>query len=256
MKPTKELFELEYNTNEKSIADIAKQYGMSNITSYRLAKTYGIKFRSKSESQKLALEKGKAIHPTKGKIRSESVKNKIGDKRAKSWKELPEDKREELSQKAKVVWQNKPQGEKDTLFKLARKGIHKAAKEGSKLELFLCQGLADAGYTVEYHKEHVLNNQKLHLDLFLPQDNIAIEVNGLSHYEDIYGKEVLTKTQRADNEKTGLVIQSGLILIIVVGTKSSSSTNFRNLLSKLIAQIERLKRRPPTKQKRYIITGE
>ena len=73
-----------YVEQTKSFQEIADMYDTYPNKLRRDAKKFGIKIRTKSEAQKLALETGKHKHPTKGTTRKESTKNKIGKSHQKA----------------------------------------------------------------------------------------------------------------------------------------------------------------------------
>ena len=47
---------------------------------------------------------------------------------------------------------------------------------GPKLEHYILQSLIKDGYKVDFHKEQVLSNTKLQIDLFLPTMNVAMRL--------------------------------------------------------------------------------
>lgn len=96
---------------------------------------------------------------------------------------------------------------------LANQAVRQSSKKGSKLEHFLLENLIADGYKVEFHKEQLLANTKLQIDLFLPTMSIAIEVDGPSHFLPVWGQDTLAKNQKYDKKKTGLIIGKGLKLI-------------------------------------------
>ena len=101
--------------------------------------------------------------------------------------------------------------------------------------------LIDKGYRVELHKQQVLGNTRLEIDLFLPTMNIAIEVDGPSHFEEIWGAENLKKNQNYDRKKTGLILGRGWYLIRVKQHKDFSKSYANILLNKLLQEISNIK---------------
>jgi very-short-patch-repair endonuclease len=97
------------------------------------------------------------------------------------------------------------------------------------------------GYKTDFHKEHILSNTKLQIDLFLPTMNIAIEVDGPSHFLPVWGDDVLLKNQKYDKKKTGLIIGKGLSLIRIKQTRDFSKSRADLIVIKLLAAIESVK---------------
>ena len=253
---TKEFLVKEYSVKNRSFGEIAKELGTYTNKVVRAARKYGIDIRDRSEAQKAALKNGRHKHPTKGKKRSQEVKEKISDTVYSFWENIDDDNRQERSLKAKQNWDKMPDEKKAEFQRLSSQAIRKASKEGSKLEKFLFELLTRQGYRVEYHKEHLLLNEKLHIDLFLPESSIAIEIDGPSHFEPIWGQEALERTQKSDRQKSGLILNSGLVLVRIKNTKGISEKFKRDIKSKLLSEIERVTEKFPSRNKRYIEIGE
>ena len=62
------------------------------------------------------------------------------------------------------------------------------------------------------------NNRKLvglELDLFIPELNLAIEVNGITHYKPIYGQEKFERIQKNDEIKKKLLAEKKIDLLVL-----------------------------------------
>ena len=77
----------------------------------------------------------------------------------------------------------------------------------------------------------------MQIDLFLPTMNIAIEVDGPSHFESVWGEEVLQRNITYDAKKTGLIIGKGYKLIRVKQKKDFSKTRAKIVCDKLLQTI-------------------
>ena len=110
----------------------------------------------------------------------------------------------------------------------------KMENNNSKLEKFILTQLLKDGYRVDFHKEQMLSNTKLQVDLFLPTINLAIEIDGPSHFAPIWGQDALTKNQKYDEKKNGLLIGKGLSLIRIKQTKDFSKTRANIIYTKLL----------------------
>jgi very-short-patch-repair endonuclease len=242
-----------YSTQGKSFADIASLYDTYANRIRRDAKKYNIKIRDKSEAQKNALQTGKHSHPTKGKERSESTKQKIGLSVLTAWENLDTLEIEKRKLKAKTNWENMDDDTKQNMLKSANSAVRVSSKVGSKLEKYLHKRLLSDGYKVEFHKEQTLVNTRLQIDLFLPTINLAIEVDGPSHFAPVWGQDSLNKNQSYDSKKEGLILGKGWNLIRVIQTKDYSDSRSLLIYNQLIDTINQNKNLLLSGQQKFII---
>lgn len=246
----------EYEKNNKSFHDIALQAGTYANKVRRDAIKYGIKIKNKSQAQKNALKNGKATHPTKGTSRPEDIKNKIGLSVMKSWEDLDDKELKKRKDTARKNWENLSTDLKDNILREANLAVRAASKKGSKLEKFLLDNLLKDGYKVDFHKEQSLLNTKLQIDLFLPTLNIAIEVDGPSHFRPVWGQDNLKRNKGYDNKKTGLILGKGLVLIRIKQTRDFSKARAQTIYQELKTHIENISVQFPTKDNRNLEIGD
>jgi len=93
----------------------------------------------------------------------------------------------------------------------------------SKLEKYIEEELTKKYNTLEidYNKKDVINSE---LDIFIPKFKLAFELNGIFHYEPIYGVQKLLNTQFNDTRKFKACIENGISLCII---DVSSIKNFK-----------------------------
>jgi len=218
----KNLLQVEYEKNKKSFADIAKNYETYSNKLIRDAKKFNIKIRDKSEAQKNALSTGKSKHPTKGQKRESSIKEKIGMGVLKSWENMSDQELKKRKDQSKKQWESLGKDLQENILKKANDAVRLSSKTGSKLERYLLKELLNDGYDVNFHQEQTLANTKLQIDLLLPKLNVAIEVDGPSHFEPVWGEDSLKKNQKYDNKKNGLILGKGLYLIRIKQQKDFS----------------------------------
>jgi very-short-patch-repair endonuclease len=231
----------QYLVQKKSFADIASECGTYANKIRRDAKKLGIPIRDKSAAQINALQTGKHKHPTKGLSRDEITKSKIGLSVMKSWDDMDQQTLDARKHKSKLAWQALDDDQKENIIASANQAVRKSSKTGSKLEKFLLQKLLEDGFVVEFHKEQILSNTKLQIDLFLPTMNLAIEVDGPSHFLPVWGEDVLARNQKYDKKKTGLIIGKGLSLIRVKQIHDYSQSRASIVYTKLINAIKDIK---------------
>lgn len=252
----KHLLVQQYEKNNKSFQDIAQMFGTYANKVRRDAIKYGIKIRDKSNAQKNALKTGKATHPTKGVSRSEETKNKIGISVMKSWEDLDAQTLQKRKDTAKKNWENLSEDTKEHILREANHAVRETSKQGSKLEKFLLSALIKDGYRVDFHKEQSLLNTKLQIDLFLPTLNVAIEIDGPSHFKPVWGQESLKRNKGYDNKKTGLILGKGLVLIRIKQAKDFSKARAQTIYNTLKDQLIKIQNQFPDKDNRNLEIGD
>ena len=255
-KQKKDLLIQEYEKNKKSFQDIAATCDTYANKIRRDAIKYKIKIRDKSQAQKNALKTGKASHPTEGKERSETVKNKIGLSVMTSWENLDDQTLQQRKEKARQNWENLSDDTKENILREANIAVREASKSGSKLEKYLFNRLLKDGYRVDFHKEQSLLNTKLQIDLFLPTLNVAIEVDGPSHFKPVWGQDNLKRNKGYDNKKTGLILGKGLVLIRIKQTKDFSKARAETIYNALHQHIKDISNKFPDKDNRNLTIGD
>tara|TARA_R100000278_G_scaffold116687_1_gene96240 strand:- start:189 stop:974 length:786 start_codon:yes stop_codon:yes gene_type:complete len=249
-KEQKHIIEKLYTKDKLSFAAIAKQLNTYANKIRRDANKFKIPIRDKSQAQSNALKQGVHKHPTKGKQRTEEEKSKIGLGIHESWNNLTDAELEERKRKAKQSWEKLSDNKKANILNSALAGVRESSKTGSKLEKFLLKSLIDNGYKVEFHKEQVLSNTKLQIDIYLPELTTAIEVDGPSHFEPVWGQETLARNQQYDRKKTGLIIGKGMKLIRIQQQKDFTPTRAKLIFDKLQKTLSNLK---DSKEKTFTI---
>lgn len=245
----KQILQKYYIEQKKSLGEIAKLFDTYANKIRRDAIKLKIKIRDKSEAQKNALHSGKSDHPTQGKKRPDKVKQKIGLSVLHSWANLDDTEIEHRKNKARINWENKSDNEKADILRQANAAVREAGKTGSKLERFLFNKLLESGLNVEFHKEQSILNTKLQIDLFIPKLNVAIEVDGPSHFEPVWGDDALKRNRKYDDKKTGLILGKGLYLIRIKQNKDFSKSRGLLILDKLQKILDDIKNNKPSTNK-------
>lgn len=97
----------------------------------------------------------------------------------------------------------------------------------SKLEIWLEEKLKATYPTLDllFNDKSAINSE---LDVYIPSLKLAFELNGIFHYEPIYGADKLSQIQNNDNRKFQACLEKGIELCIIdtsthkyVTTKSS-----------------------------------
>jgi hypothetical protein len=90
----------------------------------------------------------------------------------------------------------------------------KTGSNRSKLELWL-----EAELSIIYPNIQILYNNvdtiNAELDIYIPSLNVAFEINGIFHYEPIFGNDKLNKTQFNDQRKFKLCNENNIGLCVI-----------------------------------------
>jgi len=192
---------------------IAEKLGTYPNKVRRLLKKLGVKIKNHRETQKELLRSGKVQHPTAGKVRPIDTKIKISEGAAQSWETGGDERREKQSVVFKQYWENMDEDEKAVARKTANIARHKASKIGSKFEIFVGEYLRQHGLQVIVHKKGMIINDNLELDILLPTEKIVIEIDGPTHHLPLHGEDRLKQQQDSDNQKNGLLLNEGFVVI-------------------------------------------
>jgi len=108
----------------------------------------------------------------------------------------------------------------------------------SKLEIWLEIQLGNLYPDLEivYNRKDIINSE---LDIYIPSLNIAFELNGIFHYEPIYGVNQLNKIQNNDNFKFKACFDAKIDLCVIDTSsqkyfKPSSSKKYLDIIIKII----------------------
>lgn len=103
----------------------------------------------------------------------------------------------------------------------------------SKLESYLENQLNKLFPNLEilYNNKEAIKSE---LDIYIPSLKLAFELNGIFHYEPIYGPEKLTYIQNNDNRKFQACLERGIELCII---DTSSQTRFTEKSSQKYLEI-------------------
>lgn len=243
----------QYNVHKRSFKSIGDELGVFANTIRRIAVANGVIPRTKSDAHATAIKEGRAKHPTQGRKRSQSEKDKIAIGLMKKWENISETEKTRRSDIAKENWKNRSEEEKEKFNSASNKAIHKSSKDGSKLEKFIYEYLTKNKIYVEYHKENLIGNHKLHLDLFLPEYLTVIEIDGPSHFLPIWGADALLRTQKSDTEKNGLILSVGFVIIRIKQiTKIISKIRMKLMAENILARLEEINKNFPPLNQRII----
>lgn len=108
----------------------------------------------------------------------------------------------------------------------------------SKMEIWIEQELYKLYPTTEFqfNKKDAINSE---LDIYIPSLKLAFELNGIFHYEPIYGKNKLDEIKTNDTRKFQACLERGIELCIidtssVINFKEKKSIKFLDIIKNII----------------------
>ena len=204
-----------YQEGGLSMRALAAKLNVPLATLSRFMKKHGITSRDKAEAQKNYLKDHE--HQMQGKKHSADTKQKISKGLGEFWDKLTEDDKEELKKKIGSAWRRKWQTMSDTDRRTMMESLSTKAKEqqgqGSRLERFVAEELRKRGYTVEERSVNYTTGKQFEVDIALPKERIAIEIDGPTHFLPIHGEDHLKQQQERDARKDELVTGSGMNML-------------------------------------------
>lgn len=230
-----------YTEDGESIPSIATKFGTYHNMIRRILVRNKVEMRDKSQAQKLALSSKRTVHPTEGKPMSEATKIKISDKMGEVWDNKTPEELEKWKEDRRQQMLSMDKAEFEAQHKAALDAVRESSKYGSKLEQYLVKELRKLDYEVQLHTDHIVANERLRLDLFMPYNNMIIEVDGPSHREEIWGKDGLERQTKADLLKNGLLLVKGYNMLRIQQKSSLSLRVKRKALAIALKYLEEFK---------------
>lgn len=114
----------------------------------------------------------------------------------------------------------------------------KTGTRRSKLENWIESKLNEKypNLEIHYNRKDTINSE---LDIYIPSLKLAFELNGIFHYEPIYGPDKLSKIQNNDTRKFQACLERGIELCIIDTStvryfKEHIYNNYLNIISNII----------------------
>ena len=108
----------------------------------------------------------------------------------------------------------------------------------SKLEIWLEEQLNSIypDLEIHYNQKDAINSE---LDIYIPSLRLAFELNGIFHYEPIFGKDKLSQIQNNDQRKFQACIENGVELVLIDSSdlkyfKSEKAKKYLNIITEII----------------------
>lgn len=89
---------------------------------------------------------------------------------------------------------------------------------------------------IKFNDKKIINSE---LDIYIPSLNIAFELNGIFHYEPIYGSDKLSDIKNNDSRKFQACLEQGIELVIIDTSsqkyfKDTTSVKYLDIITNII----------------------
>jgi len=245
----KELFESGLSTYK-----VAEQLGCSQSYICKFMKNYNkknptnpIHVRDKSEAQKAFIEKNG--HQRIGTTHSDESKAAISTKMGDFFEsDKGTEVKKRIAEGRKEAWEGMSKAEQAENLTKMRTANRESMKigEGSKFENYVAEELRKVGYILEQRTQNYTPGQ-LEVDIAIPDLKIAVEVDGPTHFTELYGPERLKRAKANDELKNGQLTTGGWDLLRIQDKSASlSPVRIKRITETLSKMIEDRKSRKGT----------
>ncbi len=209
------LFE-HYVTDKKSTVEISKLLSCYPEQVRRALKKHNIPVRSKSKASRNFYKQG-GENSRKGYQFTEEEKEKASIVAKEYWlSDNSADAREKISKSSAAMWETKTDEEKRAIVAKLHAACRVASQEGSKAQRKIADILRHK------YKNHVMEGVtelagigNLEVDIALPRKGIIIEVDGITHFEQVYSDDRYERAQEHDARKNEIMTSAGWSVIRV-----------------------------------------
>jgi very-short-patch-repair endonuclease len=207
---------VEYGEKKKSTVEIANMVGCYPEQVRRALKKHNIPVRTKSKASRNFYDKG-GENSRKGYKFTEAEKERASVIAKEYWlSEDSEDAREKISASSTAMWEEKTDAEKQAVVARLHQACRLASQQGSKAQRMIAQILRRKyGYDVMEGVTELAGIGNLEVDIALPGKGIIVEVDGITHFEDVYSDNRYERAQEHDKRKNDIMTGAGWSVIRV-----------------------------------------
>jgi very-short-patch-repair endonuclease len=233
----------EYVEAGRGTSDIAKEHKVHPNTIRRALMKHGFKLRSRADAQIKAYERnGSSLA---GRERTPEEKAAIANGLKQFWDGVaPEVANEIKSTRSAAAierWDSKTDEERMSTIKRMHGGSRAKMNSGSKNENLVAKLLQEAGLTIQQRNRDYTPGGQFEIDIVLPAKKVAIEWDGATHFQPIYGDDHLEVVKAKDRAKDAILLAAGWHVIRCRDHSSSPSLAFcRRAVEQILAVLPTL----------------
>jgi len=215
-KLTPEFLLKHYVQEQKSTVEIAEMLGCYPEQIRRALKKFGIPVRTKAKASRNYYANG-GVNARKDYKFSEEEKERASIIAKEYWlSDESEDARNRISESSRNLWEQKSKDERRETVSRLHQACREASKYGSKAQRRIAEILRKKyGYNVMTGVTELVGIGNLEVDIALPKNGIIIEVDGITHFEDVYSDNRYERAQEHDKKKNDIMTAAGWSVIRV-----------------------------------------
>lgn len=205
-----------YVEDKKSTVEIAKMVGTYPETIRRALKKHGIPLRSRSKATRNYYKKG-GENARKGYKFSQEEKEQASIRAKEFWlSEESEEAKRKIAKRSTQYWDEISDAEKKKIIGNLHLACREASQHGSRTQNVLADMLAEKyGYKVKTGMTQLIGIGNLEIDIALPEEGIVIEVDGKTHFEQVFSDNRYERAQEHDKKKNKVLTGAGWSVIRV-----------------------------------------
>jgi very-short-patch-repair endonuclease len=213
---TVEFLQKHYVKDKKSTVAIAKMIGGYPEQVNRALKKFGLPIRSKSKASRNFYKQG-GENSRKGYQFTEEEKDKASIVAKDYWlSDASADAKAKISKSSQAMWNDKTDQEKAEAVARLHAGCRVASQQGSRAQKKIAEILRTKyGYATMEGVTELAGIGNLEVDIALPQDGLIIEVDGITHFKQVYSDNRYERAQEHDKRKNDIMTGAGWSVIRV-----------------------------------------
>jgi very-short-patch-repair endonuclease len=207
----------EYVEKKRSTSEIAQEVGCFPEQIRRALRRFNIPVRSRIQASHNFYDNG-GENARKGYQFSEKEKETASISAKEYWlSNASKEARAKIAEKSQAYWDTVSDDEKQAIIERLHRACREAAANGSKAQRMIEKILKDKyHYVTMLGVVQIAGIGDLEVDIALPGVGIAIEVDGITHFRDVYSDDRYERAMEADKRKNDILTRAGWSVVRIV----------------------------------------
>lgn len=205
-----------YVQEQKSTVEIAEMLNCYPEQVRRALKKFNIPVRTKAKASRNFYENG-GVNSRKGYQFTTEERERASVIAKEYWlSDDSEDAREKISESSRTLWEQKSKDERQATIARLHQACREASQHGSKAQIKIAEILNKKyGYKTLTGMTTIAGIGNLEVDIAIPREGVVIEVDGITHFEDVYSDNRYERAREHDQKKNDILTGAGFSVIRV-----------------------------------------